>query len=214
MKQLILLLFASCIALVAVGQEADDNKPKKIHEFGLNATLLLDVLLDNGQADLSSFPYLFTYKSINQYGQAFRLGFGGTMNYIQEVGLDRKEYDNSVDLRLGFEKQWILSPKWTTSMGMDFLGGYGNFGAETDFATTSNLTWNAGVGPVLGIHWTLGSKIGLSTETAFYYKHIVTTEKVKFEDLGFPQNPDSETTTKLNSLNFVLPSSIFLFVRF
>jgi len=180
------------------------------YKFATNASGIANLLLGGDGNVQDQTPYLFTFKVLGQTGHGFRLGFGGKMDYSRIPENERKNYDADFDLRLGYERQRHLSPKWVTYLGVDAILGYADFGSQTDFIKTENKTYDIGGGPVWGIQWMINEYISLSTETAFYYRHVSSTDKVTFD--GQASN-DPETTTE-DRLNFVLPASLYIAVRF
>lgn len=209
MKKLTLLTCIICLCTYVFGQ--DDNKSPRTstYEFGINATGITNLLLGGNGNIQEQNPYLFTFKTIGQKGHGFRLGLGAKMEYSRIPENERKNYDADFDLRLGYEHQWYLSPKWVTYLGVDAIGGYADFGSQTDFVKTENKIYDIGGGPVWGIQWMISEQVSLYTETAFYYRHISITDKVTFN--GEANDPETSSEDKLN---FVLPASLYLAVRF
>jgi len=210
MKKLTLLLLFACFYLPIFAQDEDKVPRTLIYEFGANASGIANLLLGGDGNVQEQTPYMFTFKFFGEKGRGFRLGFGGKLDYSKPSDADRKDYDNGFDLRLGYERQWYLSSKWVTYLGVDVIGGYENFGANTDFVSTKNKTYNIGTGPIWGIQWMINEHISLHTETAFYYRHTSTTDEVIFDG---QDNPAPETVTD-DKVNFILPASLYLGVRF
>lgn len=210
MKKLTLLACIICCYTIVFAQDDDKTPNTTTYEFATNATGIANLLLGGDGNVQNQTDYLFTYKAIGQEGHAFRMGLGGKLDYSRLPENERKNYTGSFDIRLGYERQWNLSPKWLTYVGLDFIGGYADFGSQTDFVKTQNISYNFGTGPLWGIQWMINEHISLYTETAFYYRHISTTSKVTFDGQA---NNDPETTTE-DQLNFILPASLYLAVRF
>lgn len=202
MKKIITLivLIGFCLTTYAQGT----------NELGVNASGITNLLLGgNGEAQEQT-PYLFTYKSIGAKGQTFRSALGGRFESSKATETDRRDANNAIHTRVGYEKQWQLSPKFVTSLGIDLLGGYSLLVSESSFATTKNKTWNIGSGPVWGIQWMISEHVSLYTETALYYRHNVSTDEIIFDNSG---SPDPETRIE-NKIKVILPASLYLAIRF
>jgi len=181
-------------------------------EIGLNVTQMFSTLLGgDGNSDLTG-PYFLTYKNIKSDGRTLRLGVGAKMEQRREPNTEAKINDSGFDLRIGYEKQIKLAPKWITYLGIDFLGGFHNVRAKNVDFTASSRTWDLGTGPVFGVQWMFSSQVGLSTETALYYRHTEFIDLIKSENNNTPF--DSKDRSFVDDINFILPTTLFLSVRF
>jgi len=196
--------------LTTYAQDTDESTPKPTYELAVNASGITNLLLGGDGEVQEQTPYLFAYKAIGEEGRTFRSAIGGRFESSKATDTDRRDVDNAIHARAGYERQWRLSPKFVTSLGIDLLGGYSVLISESSFATTKNKRWNIGSGPVWGIQWMISEHLSIYTETALYYRHMVSTDEVRFENSS---NPDPERLTE-NKIKVILPASLYLAVRF
>ncbi len=211
MKKFIFLCLIISAAFVCNAQDSNEQSKDKMHEMGLNVTQMFNTLAGGTSNPDLVGPYFITYKNIDAEGHAFRMGFGGKMERGNDFDSDRKVFSNGFDIRFGYEKQWQLAPKWLTYLGIDFLGAFNNLRTVNDFITTSSRDWMMGGGPVFGVQWMFSSQVGLSTETAFYYRHREFIDIVNVDASNPISNDDR---ARDNDLRFILPTALFLSVRF
>jgi len=210
MKKPLIFVVLIGFCLTAYSQDNKESTPKLTYELGVNASGVTNLLLGGDGEAQAQVPYLFTFKAIGEQGHTFRSAIGGRLDYSKATDTERRDYDNGIDIRMGYEKQWRLSPKFVTSVGMDVFYGYSLVVSESSFATTENKTWNVGTGPVWGIQWMISEHLSLYTETGLYYEHLSSTDEVTFDG---GSNPDPETTVE-KKFKAILPASLFLAVRF
>jgi len=211
MKKPLILVMLIGFCLTAYSQDTNESTPKPTYELGVNASGMTNLLLGGDGEAQAQVPYLFTFKAIGERGYAFRSAIGGRLDYSEATDTERREYDNGIDIRMGYEKQWRLSPKFITSVGIDAFYGYSLMVSESSFATTENKTWNVGTGPVWGVQWMISEHLSLYTETALYYEHLSSTDEVTFDDGGGNSNPETTVEKKFKA---ILPASLYLAVRF
>lgn len=210
MKKTLILIVLIGFCLMAYSQDTKESSLKPTTELGVNASGVTNLLLGGDGEAQGQVPYIFTFKVIGQQGHAFRSAIGGRLDYSKNSDTERRDYDNSIDIRMGYEKQWRLSPKFVTSVGIDALYGSSLVVSESSFARTENRARNFGGGPVWGIQWMISEHLSLYTETALYYENVSSTDEVTF-DGGV--NADPETTIE-NKFKAILPASLYLAVRF
>ncbi|MCB9170701.1 MAG: hypothetical protein H6594_10175 [Flavobacteriales bacterium] len=135
--------------------------------------------------------YLLTYKrSIGC--SALRFGVGGLYNLRSDTGGYNSNTNNTdhywrVYLRAGWERRWLLGPRWSCFTGID-----GQFG--TGRGDSHNITTQAGQpnvhstfrsyggGPVLGIRFQLTRRISLYTEASLYWSNQETGQYCDYPD--------------------------------
>ena len=210
MKKTITLIMFIGFCLTTYAQDTKEPTSKVTYELGVNASGITNLLLGGDGEVQEQTPYLFAYKAIGEEGRTFRAAIGGRFESSKATDTDRRDADNAIHMRVGYERQWRLSPKFVTSLGIDMLGGYSVLISESTFATTENKTWNIGSGPVWGIQWMISEHLSLYTETALYYRHRVSTDEVRFDN---STNPNPETLTE-DKIKVILPASLYLAVRF
>lgn len=212
MRKLIFLSVIIFSVFSCKAQDADKPPRTNMHEIGLNVTQMFSTLSGgNANSELVG-PYFFTYKNIPSGGTTFRLGLGAEMEQSGAPDSERKTNDYGFDIRMGYEKQWQVAPKWITYVGQDFLGGFHNIRTKNSDFTTSSRDWNIGTGPIFGVQWMLSPQVGLSTETALYYRYTEFISQVKANSGG--AQFDSKDKSHANNVDFILPTSLFLSVRF
>lgn len=212
MKKLIFLSIIIFSVFTCKAQDSDKPPRTNMHEIGLNVTQMFSTLSGGGTNSELIGPYFFTYKSVSPTSTTFRLGLGAEMEQRGVPDSDTKVNDNGFDLRIGYEKQWNVAPKWITYVGHDFLGGFHNVKAKNSDFTTSSRDWNIGTGPVFGIQWMFSPQVGLSTETALYYRYTEFINQIK--STGSSSQFDSKERSHTHSVNLILPTTLFLSVRF
>ncbi len=153
----LIIFLLSTTSIFAQEETKPEVKSKKIKELGINATGFLSSYLSFNSGLIDPGAYILTYKSLKENGKGFRLGFG--------VFLDTANDDeNFINLRIGYEKQNKINERWTYYWGFDFVANLSDFeGNELQDNT------GIGVGPVFGLQHHFSDKIGLSTESSFYF---------------------------------------------
>jgi hypothetical protein len=177
-------------------------------------------------------PYLLTY-SINQRktGWGIRLGVGYNYNstYSNDGITETSTKINDLQLRLGIEKAFKLSDKWSAGAGIDFI--YNNFNdnttntvSSTDTTTTStkDVTTSFGGGAMGWLRYHLTDKIMIGTEASFYY--VTGNEKQTIDvtgttidpNTGLPITSTTETVSKptVSQGTFTSPIVFYITVKF
>src|ERR1043165_5313266 len=128
MKKTLLTFFSitGLFACTCAQTAKEENHEKKIqHHVGVQINeLVRQVFNFSNNTNTNNNPYLLVY-SINSVkkGWGARIGAGYTYrSFTDNDGINRKETNiNSIQLRLGGEKAFKLSDKWTTGIGIDGL---------------------------------------------------------------------------------------------
>jgi len=142
------------------GQEIASPETKKMHEFGMNMTGLVNQLVPFKQITNRTGPYSATYKRIIG-NRAFRAGIG--MHFINEDFFSGDFEALNINLRLGMEIRRPVNEKFCFYQTFDFMGMIGNFNSPiNDFDGTDQ--GGIGIGLGLGIEYFLFENLSLSTE--------------------------------------------------
>lgn len=143
-----------------IGQDVVPIEQKKVHEFGMNMTGLVNQLVPFKQATNRTGPYSVTYKRISG-NRAFRAGFG--MHLINEDFFSNEFSALNMNLRFGFEIRRRLNDKFCFYQTFDVMGMAGNFNSPiNDFDGTDHAGIGTGLG--LGIEYFIYDNLSLSTE--------------------------------------------------
>ena len=210
----------------------DSTQHKLVHQLGFQANALIRELIpvSNSSASPLANPFSFTY-SLN----SSKTGWGGRMGigYNQESrntddGVSAiKATTTSYATRVGIEKQFRLSGKWTTGVGID--GVYKNDQNTTDtkvqsFDSTKTYIDSKSMrygGGVMGwLRFAVTKHVLIGTETSFYYltgkdKSKVTISRKDFNTPDFPTVTNTTRTEDLNAeAKFSLPVAVYLIIRF
>lgn len=186
------------------------------HELGINATFFIQQFISLGTStNVNTSPYAITYRRIKSNRGIFRAGFGmtGFSSQSEESQQTLKTSSYAFNTRLGIERQFDIAERWSVSVGGDLRNSFEyqetrNPQFQTDF-TAIDESYGVGIGPILGIRFNLGQRIGLYTETAFISEFSVDKSKTTF-------NSNNENSSKQNNFNanFSLPTSIYFTIKF
>jgi hypothetical protein len=210
----------------------DSTQHKFVHQLGFQANALIRELIPVSNSSTSSLanPFSFTY-SLN----SSKTGWGGRMGigYNQES----RNTDDGVSAikatttfyatRLGIEKRFRLSGKWTTGFGID--GVYKNDQNTTNTIVQSfdstkthivSKSYRYGGGVMGWLRYAVAKNVLIGTETSFYYltgkdKSTVTISRKDFSQPDFPTITNTTRTEDQNSEGkFSLPVAVYLIIRF
>lgn len=212
------LISISFSSLSIQAQETGKEKRNQ-HQIGVNASYFFKQFLNLGSNNnLTISPYILSYKIVDRKHHGFRMGAGFNMlsnTQNPDSTNSVKNSTSSYNLRFGYEFQKELGPKWMCFFGADGLFNYSldktNTSNGFDQVTNSETILTYGAGPVLGFQYNLSKHISLFTETGIYALVGQSVSKSSF--LSNPQFND-ETKTTVTSVSFLLPTSLFLIVRF
>lgn len=224
MKQPLLLLFFMAFVLSGFAENDSISTKKKMdgkghaHYISVNGTFFLQQFFNfsSNNTIITPSPYIVEYKFLPKH-HGFRFDVGGSFSQKKDF-LDSSQIQinstTSFNLRLGYIFQKKVSKKWSVFVGGDVVSTISKStlrnNTVVDIVTTGTKSYAVGVGPSLGIQFAINNRIGLFTETAFYYQYVISKNEVT--SLNFT---DTNTSTKSieNSLKFVIPTSIFFYVR-
>jgi opacity protein-like surface antigen len=218
------LIIIACLLTVtaplkSVCQEAE-APAKYTNQIGINTTFFFKQFLnfsDNNTIAVS--PYVLTYKLISPKNHAFRMGVGGTYSNKKETfentgQLPRETNAYTLDFSAGYEYRIPLSERWLCFAGADAVTDLISSKViatdASDETTTITKTTKYGGALVVGIQFNISKRISLFTETSVQF----TNSKSSFES-KFLNNPgfNFKQVTRETSINFVLPTSLFLAIN-
>lgn len=201
-------------------------KKDRKHYLSINATFFLKQFLNfaSQNFNVSSSPYILDYRFVPK-SSGFRISAGISYNQkkttipASQSGTGVDETDNShvltISYRLGYVYQKKIAKKWTIIAGAEFIGtvldSTQTVTTSSDISSNKAKGWTIGLGPSLGIQFDINKRMGLYTETAFYYTYGSETVKNTFN--SFPAS-NGNIATSSNGLNFILPVSIFYYIKF
>ena len=236
MKKSILLSFllAGGVATSYAQDKADvlPAQPMFQHQVGVQMNeLIRQVFNFNNTATATvANPYLLMYTlTHSKTGFGLRLGAG----YIQRTFVDddgvnaRDGKINDLNLRVGLEKSFVLSNRWSAGAGADFVYADKNNetksilkAADTTITQITSNTGNIGGGAMGWLRYHITKNVLIGTEASFYYRvgHITQTIDVTRRDFSIPARPMITTSTKIDNDEsegvFSLPTVFYLIVKF
>lgn len=238
MKKLILLIciipmFASAkkIPPQYIIDKPESSQPRFKHYVGVQSNLLIRQVLNlSGTASSTNNPYLFTYAINNRKGWGLATGLGLTTtnsSTSDALGSFDKRTTQTMNLRLGIEKRFVLHPRWNALVGVDGLMNTNkstsdvktvqSFGSFVNTSTSKNNLSTMGGGIRAALSFALTSKLSLGTETSLAF----TSGNEKFNattisDNGFGNINISTTnnTAKISGFNMNVPTAFFIILKF
>ncbi len=233
------ILLAGCVQQCFA--QADNNVPapqlekKKAeltHQVGVQLNGLIRQVFNfsNSTANTNTNPYLLTYSLNFRSGWGARLGVG--YNYASKKESDvvtTETKTNTLRGRIGAEKLFKLSDKWTAGAGADFV-----VHLNDDITTTTQIIVDTliivnkskgtglGGGPMAWLRYRISDHVLIGTETSFYYVATKPTN-TKVETLKtldqFGSGSISSTKTEIKKPQiaegvFSAPIAFYIIVRF
>lgn len=218
------LISIACLLFVtapikALCQEAE-APAKYTNQIGINTTFFFKQFLNFSENNnIAVSPYVLTYKLISPRNHAFRMGLGGTYSNKTETfentgQLPRETNAYSLDFSAGYEYRMPLSERWLCFAGADAVTDLVSSKVvatdPSDETTTITKTTEYGGALVVGIQFNISKRISLFTETSVQFTNSKSTFEAKFlNNPGF----NSKQVTRETSVNFVLPTSLFLAIN-
>jgi hypothetical protein len=233
MKQFFIAGLLLCISLQLHAQESTNSDTKLFeHSIGLQVNQLIRQVLNfsNSTANANTNPYLLNYSIRSlKTNWGLRVGFGYNYNSsITDNGITKSESKiNDLQFRLGVERVFELSDRWTAGAGIDGLLNINNdkttsvvISSDTSTSVSNTSVGSYGFGAMSWIKYSITDNISIGTEASFYY----TTGKQK-QDITTTQQSTSGGQTSYfisssNSSNDIstgtisLPVAIFISIRF
>jgi hypothetical protein len=204
------------------------------HTVGVQMNQLIKQVFNFNNATVTNVnPYLFTY-SINlaKSGWGIRVGAGYTYNSgATDDGITKTISDiNDMHFRLGVEKAFRLSDKWSAGVGIDGILNSNDDKTTTtvrSFDTTTTATKTVlsdhGAGVMGWLRYNLTKKVLIGTESSFYYttgtneQTIDITTRVPNGGGGggtTPKTTETKLSPTVSQANFTMPIVFYLMVRF
>ncbi len=218
--KLSVILFFILAPFLLLSQENTDSISIQKHryELGINITSTLSNFLgNNNNPSLLSDPYLLGLKYEMKNASYLRTGFNVKVRKVSENFGQRNIREEDYRLRAGWEKRVKMSKRFYINAGIDLVGGY-NYSDVTTVDLISGFSTQIlskqlsyGGGPVLGLMIQLNKRISLSTEASLYYQNLQT---YRLLFLGFPDPFPLESTVFGYSLLPMIPSSLFILIKF
>ena len=191
---------------------------KHAHYLSVNGTFFLQQFLSfaNNTASVSPSPYIVEYRYMPG-NHGFRIDAGGSFSNKKSF-LDSSQVQISktaaLNFRIGYVYQKKIARHWSIFTGVDVITSINpdvlTDNSTIDIVTTTNNSYTVGLGPALGIQFAISNRVGLFTETAFYYQ--ATISKQTSTSVNFPET-NTTTNSIENDLKFIIPVSLFFYVR-
>lgn len=220
-------------------QEVSTTEPAKHekqldHYIGvqLNGLIRQVINLNNNTSTTPVNPYLVTY-TVNhaRTGWGARIGVGYQYNssYVNDGITTTDSKINDMQLRLGVERRFNLSGKWSAGAGLDVLYNSNDDYTKATVSSVDTITTVTksklpafGGGVMAWLRYKVSDHVLVGTESSFYYIKGTEDREVEVtrtEPGGFP--PFSTTTTVtttrskpvLSDGSFKMPVVFYLIVR-
>jgi hypothetical protein len=234
MKRAIAFILTVFTVLPVFAQtETETKSGKKInHQVGVQINELFRQIFNFSNAGATNTsPYLLTY-SVNHVrtGLGIRAGVGYNFQaFTTDDGITRRTTDqDDLRARLGLEKSFTLSPKWTTGIGLDAVYNINNNytkstirGFDTTTTTTTSKISSFGGGPMGWLRYNITSKILVGTEASYYYTSGNQSDNILITRRVFNGTPGGQLESSATTVDegrkegrFSVPIAIFLIVQF
>ncbi|MEZ4684752.1 MAG: hypothetical protein R3B47_01370 [Bacteroidia bacterium] len=216
------LVLLICISQVQaqIPEYTSGKQAREKHHFlelGLSGNWLLRQLIPAGDSARlpGSSPYLVTARW-GRDNWAIRMGAGGNYSRkeIQLEGFGDKEiyYQNSVHLRLGFEKRYRIGKKLVANLGLDAHASYQNdeeiVDSGFDRVTFASREKGLGLGPVLGLSYFFSERFACFAEGSVQGRFSQSETARLFKN--FPQFDDEIQQTNHAEVQVLLPATFYL----
>jgi hypothetical protein len=188
------------------------------HYLSVNGTYFLQQYLNFNKSGttITPSPYLVEYRFLYK-NNGFRFSMGADLHQSKNF-LDSSQitvsHNYGFSFRLGYVYQHQLVKHWSYFVGADIISHltdtFSRVNTVEDIVATDSKAMMIGFGPSFGIQWDINKRIGIFTETMFDYR--LQFEQNKVTSLNF-NAIDSGTHATNNNLGFVIPVSIFFYVR-
>ncbi len=226
---LVVILVAGCLGNTFAQNDATPTTKEKTTDqyIGVQLNDLVRQVFNFSSSTLPTYPYLLTYSiDSRKTGWGIRAGVGYTYSSNStDDGITRTDTKlNDLEFRLGVEKAFRLSEKWSAGAGLDLLFNSNDDNTTTEvhsFDTTTTATKSTlnsyGGGPVGWLRYNVTSKILIGTEASFYYttgteKQTVDITQRTFGGGGtsFQQTTETTSNPTVSQANLIRPLSFIL----
>ncbi len=202
------------------------------HQVGVQINQLIRQVFNFSSSSSSSVnnPYLLVYSlTYRKLGIGLRFGGGYTYkSFTNDDGITKQETKiNDYQFRLGLEKIFMLSKRWTAGVGADAVFTKNDdytMTEVTSFDTTTTITNSkipsSGAGAMAWLRYHITEKILIGTETSFYYTEGTQKQNISVTRRrnGNPGNPVETTISDIDNKAaegiFALPVVFYLLVKF
>lgn len=230
-------LIAGCTQFAnAQTETVVDVKKEKTHNHyvgvQLNSLIRQVINFNNNTSTTPVNPYMLIY-SVNSVKTGWGLRAGAGYHYnssnVKDGVTETDAKINSLQLRVGIEKRFELSRKWTAGAGLDAVISYDDANTNAvihSFDTTITLTKTKlpayGGGAMGWLRYNISDRILVGTEASFYYVAGTEDREIKVTKKKQSNTPPfnvSTTTTITNSKpkfsdgSFKSPVVFFLIIR-
>ncbi len=234
MKKCFLVAVLSICGLSLSFAQAHNEVDNKTYEnfIGVQINALVKQLFTTSNA-ASGNPYLLVYSfnKINTgWGMRFGAGYAHNDNYNNTGSTETGNKTDNLQFRVGPERAYKLSKKWSAGAGADVVFSYTNsnastnvYSTDTSYSSTKTLTVSYGLGAMGWLRYHVTERITVGTETSFYYAMGKKDQTVAYTHYVIdPTSPTGyspiTSTTKdsrnVSQGNFSSPVAFFLSVRF
>ncbi len=237
MKKMLTAISFALTASVSFAQDTEQiqvlPKEKKFdHYVGAQVNGLIRQVFNFSDANNpTNNPYLLTYNiNFRKSGWGLRVGGGYEKRFVaSNDGVTDVESDiNNYQARLGVEKRFQLSGRWTAGVGID--GIYGNDVNNTTTITTAfdtvtvkskNSVNTMGGGVMAWLRYSITDNIFIGTETSYYQRYgsneiktTITQRQQTFPGTGTVITTTSKKDHDLAEGVISLPVVFYLVVKF
>lgn len=237
MKKIVLVAILAMAYVATFAQDSDATLPKEkklSHTVGVQMNELIRQVFNFNNSNTNTAlnnPFLLYY-SVNSVktGWGIRAGIGYNYQTISDDdGITAREGSmNDLNARLGFEKAFNLSGKFTAGVGVDGVFGTSFNTTRTEVVgfdtTTTDVTSNIttyGGGAMAWLRYNVSKNVQIGTETSFYYQegeqkqniNIISRRQVGFGNTVIQVN-ESTLKNKVTEGVFRVPVAFYLLVNF
>ena len=212
---IIVLIFLSVVLWGQSNEKTSIDETIK-YQIGTDLSSLYRNLLKPNSSTNSflNAPYVFIFKGMKN-NRAFRFGIGADIKRaISDENRPDTIIQNSIRVRMGFEKQKKVSKRWQINTGIDLKF------SSTKMDDSNNNTFNSesqtyGISPLLGVQFQLTPHLFLQTEASFnlYYQYNYFESNF---DITFPNPFPSSLGRDIKTFggNITIPNALLLVVEF
>lgn len=220
MKRIILFCLCYGCSFLAFGQNKMPQSETVLNQYqvGFNVSSLWKKILNRQSSNLFLTPSeTITFKN-QKNGRALRAGIG--FNYQRNLGDENSNNNfnsitrNTVNLRLGYEKQKIVSERWLYYYGLDLK--YINSVFKINSFSYDPKFQAIGIAPILGFQFRLTKRLFLQTEASVNFLYSTFSNMQSFFNFPFVLQPEDFFIEKGNgfSISTNIPNFITLAFEF
>ena len=199
--------------------------------IGVQANNLIKQILNSNSTGTGN-PYSVNLSmDSKKTGWGFRMGIGyGHGNGNNNLGTElTNSSGDDLQLRLGIERAYSLSKRWSAGAGFDFvLNSNNDFNYQSVYSTNSigqadtlhtgtrTLAYSMGGGLMGWLRFKISEHLLIGTESSFYYIAGMKKQTVSYNQwTGIGYVDETSTTNKgISQGAFTAPIAIFIHVKF